>query len=68
MNQLKIPPRLDPRWTGCSANHLEPVELALATRWCDEVVDNQRLFWRKLGYEFWFFEPKMATLFRLKWG
>ena len=57
-----------PDWTGCSANHLEPVELALASRWCDEVVDNQRLFWRKWGYEFWFKRAEDATMFKLKWS
>jgi hypothetical protein len=68
MTALKIPLGLDRRWTVCSANHLEPVDIQLACRWCHEVVDNQRLFWRKVGYEFWFFEPKMATLFRLRWS
>jgi hypothetical protein len=69
MTHLKRPPTgIDTRWTGCSVNHLEPVDIQLACKWCDENIDDLRLFWRKIGYEFWFFEPKWATLFRLKWG
>lgn len=68
MTKLKLPPRLNERWTGCSANHLDPVEIGLASKWCDDNIDNYRLFWRKVGYEFWFFEPKWATMFVLRWG
>jgi hypothetical protein len=68
MTHLKRPTGIDSRWTGCSANHLEPVDIQLACKWCDENIDDLRLVWRKIGYEFWFFDAKWATLFRLKWG